>query len=752
MTTCLTELFLWSLKGNITIPSHVIGCHSYHEKNDPASDQQYFEEKQQFVEGRDMVWTPKNKRPEKLKDNIKEMEEILSAFKVIQLRWRSRKCIQMILSNACIINIVLCGHSGDIEKLLIDKSLIGKLSGETITDACITDQFILTCYSDKARIDYIYFCKRPPLGEAVRKLEKVSTWEPKITSIDIPGPVGRRLERKLSVNIHQDMALLWWSNSSKEAMPWSPMATDRDRANLIILSIHGPNVDILTYNRTECDPLLSVFSKLQPHKLYTVEQGMGSGGETIAKCCTYEVIQGNIQRVSVVNIPLKSMVTCESRNPGEDKILLGCADGSLVIYDENKKITQMTRAGLIPHVIEWHPTGTIFYTGSNRGEIQIFDMALSPIKIQLLAEEPNPHRILPTSKFFKAPPLLKEIQWCPFDPQSADWSGDYNDVLSIIYDRGPIGVIMMSLGVVSRERLSCVELVKEYIRAKQMDEAVALLCSMNWDIDGANCYICLTCIVTHLLKMPLNTDREVQLETALGTFYAPKRSLSEITILDYRDPISRLARRFFHHLLRYARFDKAYLLAVDIGARDLFMDIHYMALDKGETALAEVSRRKAEQVDSDSLECYDDDMMLPGLEGNFYQQQNRTINRTVSNGHTREDIPASKQHPWHHDRQKSPQISRTSYQQSAQSHNASVMSHNASRSPHQGQRTSSRRVQYSDEQINEDINNLDLNSDLISDYTSALNDTGNIWNSQQHQPHNDDKDENSANVIHFALV
>lgn len=62
-----------------------------------------------------------------------------------------------------------------------------------------------------------------------------------------------------------------------------------------------------------------------------------------------------------------------------------------------------------------------------------------------------------------------------------------------------------------------------------------------------------------------------QLEAALATFYAPKPPVSEVTIVEYRDPISRLARRFFHHLLRYARFDKAFLLAVDIGARDLFM-------------------------------------------------------------------------------------------------------------------------------------------------------------------------------------
>ena len=62
-----------------------------------------------------------------------------------------------------------------------------------------------------------------------------------------------------------------------------------------------------------------------------------------------------------------------------------------------------------------------------------------------------------------------------------------------------------------------------------------------------------------------------QLEAALGTFYAPVKPLSEVTVLEYRDPISRLARRFFHHLLQFTRFDKAFLLAVDIGARDLFM-------------------------------------------------------------------------------------------------------------------------------------------------------------------------------------
>lgn len=280
MTTCLTELFLWSLKNNISIPDYCIGCHSYHDKGDSGKSSGYNEEKQQFDEGRNMVWAPKNKRPEKLRDNIKDMEELLAAFRVVQIRWRSRKNLQLIMSNATVINIVLAGHSGDIERLVIDKSLVGKLSGEMLSDGCMTDQYFVAVFSDRGKVDYVYFCKRPPLGEAIKKLEKLSAWEPKVTTLDIPGPVGRRLDRQLSVNIHQDMVLIWWSNTSKEAMPWSPMATDKDRANLIIISIHGPNVDVLAYSRTECDPQFAEFSKLQPHKLFSVEHGMSSGGES----------------------------------------------------------------------------------------------------------------------------------------------------------------------------------------------------------------------------------------------------------------------------------------------------------------------------------------------------------------------------------------------------------------------------------------------------------------------------------------
>ena len=39
----------------------------------------------------------------------------------------------------------------------------------------------------------------------------------------------------------------------------------------------------------------------------------------------------------------------------------------------------------------------------------------------------------------------------------------------------------------------------------------------------------------------------------LGCFYAPPKPWSKNTMLLFKEPLSRYARRFFHHLLRYSR-------------------------------------------------------------------------------------------------------------------------------------------------------------------------------------------------------
>ena len=54
--------------------------------------------------------------------------------------------------------------------------------------------------------------------------------------------------------------------------------------------------------------------------------------------------------------------------------------------------------------------------------------------------------------------------------------------------------------------------------------------------------------------------------------------------------------------MRYENFDKAFLLAVDIGAKDLFNDLYYCALDRQENQLAEICRKKFKEMQIEELQ------------------------------------------------------------------------------------------------------------------------------------------------------
>lgn len=75
------------------------------------------------------------------------------------------------------------------------------------------------------------------LHKPVGHPEKLSRQDPKVTNFELGGPSGRRLERKLSLSLEQNLVLIWWRYSQNEVYPWSPMTKDCDRANLLVYTI-----------------------------------------------------------------------------------------------------------------------------------------------------------------------------------------------------------------------------------------------------------------------------------------------------------------------------------------------------------------------------------------------------------------------------------------------------------------------------------------------------------------------------------
>ncbi|XP_071457734.1 WD repeat-containing and planar cell polarity effector protein fritz homolog isoform X4 [Marmota flaviventris] len=537
MSFCLTELHLWSLKNTLHIGDRDIGVYQYYDKKDlPATEHGNLEEKQKLAESRDYPWTLKNRRPEKLRDSLKELEELMQNSQCVLSKWKNKSVCQLLFGSGVLVSLSLSGPQ--LEKVVIDRSLVGKLISDTISDALLTDSFIILSFLVQNKLCFIQFSKKMDSPDINKRLEKLSALDYKVLS---------------SV-------------------------------------------------RTEWDPLDVCFGTKQPYQVFTVEQSVSVDKEPMADSCIYECVRNKIHCVSVTRIPLRSKAISCCRSVTEDKLILGCEDSSVVLYETHRRVTLLAQAELLPSLISCHPSGAILLVGSNQGELQIFDMALSPINIQLLAEDRLPRETLQFNKFFDVSSSLVQMQWiAPLVVSQKPENRHIYDLLFLRFDRGPLGVLLFKLGILTQGQLGLVDIVFQYIHCDEIYEAINILSSMNWDTLGQQCFISMSAIVNHLLRQRLTPEREAQLEASLGTFYAPTRPLLDTTILEYRDQISRYARRFFHHLLRYQRFEKAFLLAVDIGARDLFMDIHYLALDKGELALAEVARKKASDIDAESI-------------------------------------------------------------------------------------------------------------------------------------------------------
>uniref|UniRef100_A0A8B9PVH5 WD repeat containing planar cell polarity effector n=1 Tax=Apteryx owenii TaxID=8824 RepID=A0A8B9PVH5_APTOW len=553
-----------------------------------------------YLPARDYPWILKNKRPEKLRDTLKEVEDLMQNSQCVLSKWKNKHICQLLFHSGVLVSLSLSGPQ--LEKVVIDRTLVGKLISDTISDAVLTDSFIILSFGDHNQLCFIQFTKKMGSPDVNKRLEKLSCLDFKISYIDIPGPEGRRMKRHLAINCMQDMVVCWWSATNDGAWPWSPISCERDRANLLLLGCARGKLEVLSFVRTEWDPLDASFSTNEPYQVHTVEHSISANKEPMADSCVYECVRNKIQCAAVTRIPLRAKAISCCRNVTEDKLVLGCEDSSIILYEAYNKVTLLAQAELLPALISYHPCGAVFLVGSSQGELQLFDTALSPIKMQLLAEDYSPETTLQFSKHFDVSSSLIQIQWAAPQVASPSTDGtDIHDLLLVRFDTGPLGVLHFKLGVITRGQLGLVEIIHQYIRYDEVHEAISVLNTMNWNTMGCQCYISLTAIVNHLLKQKLTPEREAQLEASLGTFYAPTRPLLDATVLEYRNPISRYARRFFHHLLRYQRFEKAFLLAVDIGARDLFMDIHYVALDKGELALAEVAKKKANDIDAESI-------------------------------------------------------------------------------------------------------------------------------------------------------
>lgn len=577
----------------------------------PSSSKAYADAKRDYSESRGHKVVLDNKRPQKLKDAIRKLEEHIREHPIVHSQWRDNSILRLMLANGLLVHICLNVLSGAVSRICYDKFFVGKITTDSITDVLITKQHIVIAYNQN-QITFVYL-QKPPLKQmraSASPPEKISRMDPKIFHIIIGGPSstqGRRLSRRIACNSSFDLIAIWTRSSQNLVYPWRPTVRDQDRANVHVYKLSRSKLEPVCFHWTENDPLSVEFVRAHQNQLKIVEQRVTRKGEVFVEDQVYElVVQRGVrglQRTGITSIPLQSQVCCQSYSPDQEKLMLGCIDGSVCLFDAQRAVTHMVRAGFIPTLLSWHCDSAVVLVANERGQLQFFDISLACLKSQLASEDITPSNLIDLSPYFTHQPTLQVAQFNkkPELHLNAERYAQTDSFLFLSIEGGPVGIMRIAGGCglkgdIHTSGFTVDVLIHNYLSAHQVERAINLLLCLNWDVYGAMCLISLHKIVNFVFRQPLTPEREAQLQKALGSFHAPVKPLLEDTEAEFGEQVNDIMRKFFHHLLRFRAFDKAFALGIDINDDDLFVDLHNAAkLEKNEQ-LARDALKKAKEI------------------------------------------------------------------------------------------------------------------------------------------------------------
>lgn len=314
--------------------------------------------------------------------------------------------------------------------------------------------------------------------------------------------------------------------------------------------------------------------------------------------------KSKISRISITSIPLHSQVCCHSFSPDNEKLMLGCIDASIILFDESRGITFSIKAAFIPTMVSFHADSAILMIANEKCQIQCFDISLSCIRNQILNEEMTSVSVLDLTGYFMAqqPMLLQML--CSRKPEMVQYNENYiqsDSYILLLFENGPITILRLFggsglKGDFHTSGFTADVLIQQYLKLNSVEKAINVLLCLNWDVYGAMLMISLHKIANYILRQPFQEEREAQLTKALGSFLVPVKPLCEETQTEFGDQVRDVTRKMFQYLLRNGSYENAFNLAIDIDDEDIFMDLSNCAKEDGNLELAQDAFRKAEQI------------------------------------------------------------------------------------------------------------------------------------------------------------
>ncbi|KAL5484251.1 hypothetical protein EMCRGX_G020713 [Ephydatia muelleri] len=396
MANLLYHLHFWTFKALSprTATGSDIGTHKYHEKL-TGSENKADAWRREWAEGRGITWTPRNRKPDKLRDTLKTFEEMLLLHHIVCMKWKTPRHCVVVLDNGAVVTLTVARHSGDLERIMIDRCLVSKMESNVVKSALFVQNGLILTFVNDQKPMCVTVSNRGPQSAPIsltlsrsdsgRRLEKIS--DQKIAAIKgLPNPLA---DYHLGTNSHQDLVVFWSVHTHERAAA----------NNVVIFGLEGSKMEMSCEMRTQHEPVDVSFSKTEQGILYVLERVTSTTYQTTK----YEYVSKTLTEMCTAEIVCKASITALGRNNEETKLLLGCEDGSILIHDNSlEKDSLISATAYFSPIskVQWHPAGTFAFVASAHGEFQCFDTALRPLFFLLASEDPSPTPILEIGSCF----------------------------------------------------------------------------------------------------------------------------------------------------------------------------------------------------------------------------------------------------------------------------------------------------------------------------------------------------------------
>ncbi|RVE46152.1 hypothetical protein evm_009226 [Chilo suppressalis] len=522
--------------------------------------------KRNFCEQRSGHWRAPRPR------QIRQLDAKLRDKSIIICEWTTETLITLVLSTGVIAYLTIKPSTLDVTQILFDRFCVGKLSGQTVSCAIISHSHIIFTHNDRLATVITY-------GKNATSIPcRISDRDPQIQTIGLGG--ARRSDRKLSSNNTKGyLKVLVWSTSNIEPAPWSPII--EDQANLHLYHIIGQHISLAAYHQLENETLLAELS--DKDIVHIIEQRTCHKNGVTLYWLRYETPNSDDNRTtklssmreSETHVSVPAPARTIRRSPCDLKILAACIDGSLHVIHNTVGVTHSVRAGFIATEVYW--AGELIVIAEEGGRIQCFDRAMSSLH----------HH----TKCFDLASYLR-------DPKRMQ-------ILAVREARaGPMILLSFTGGPVTLLHITHPRLLTTWLRIGRSSNAVSLLHALDWDENGVECLWTVNKLVCFALRSGAGALREESCaQMALGSYWAPRVPLP-VAAAKYAPPIHDLTRKFYHHLLRRGRIEKALSLAVDLRAWDLFVDARWAASRRGLPELADEASALVAQYAPETPDSY----------------------------------------------------------------------------------------------------------------------------------------------------